>query len=339
MLIVKLSALGDIIHALPVSAALKDAFPHLEITWAIEELFMPLVEGNPCLSSVLALPKVRVGNLRSASFLRDYFGRIDAACGDGIDLSIDLQGLTKSAVIALRSGAKTRIGYHWLREGARFVETPVPKRSESVHIVDQYLDVARFLGASPNKVRFPFFISADDEQTVEKALADAGVQSGETLVSINPASAQRVKEWGADRYATLMDTLSERTGAACVLVTADMKVANEVSSLANRPFVNLAGKTTLKQLASVLRRSCVHVCGDTGSGHLAAALETRVVSLMGPTDPNRACPYNQQSSTISKKQTCGAGCNGRHCAYPRPKCMEAITVAEVADTVIRAFSV
>ena len=147
VLIVKLSAIGDVIHALPVAAALKDAYPRLIIDWAVEEPFVPLLSGNPTLANVIALPKLRGSRLRSASFRRDYRRRLQALRENRYDISLDLQGLTKSAIVAVASGAKVRLGYHWLREAAKFLEKPVPRRAESIHIVDQYLDVARFLGA------------------------------------------------------------------------------------------------------------------------------------------------------------------------------------------------
>src|SRR5690348_6627722 len=118
VLIIKLSALGDIIHALPVSAALKASFPHVELTWAVEEGFAPLVAGNPFLSHILTLPKVRGRQLRSPAFHREYFRRLRDVRMRRFDLTLDLQGLTKSAVVAAASGARLRLAYHWLREAA-----------------------------------------------------------------------------------------------------------------------------------------------------------------------------------------------------------------------------
>jgi len=331
VLIVKVSAMGDIIHALPVCAALKDAYPHLEISWAVEEAFVPLLEGNPCLTSLVVLPKIRGRDLRRLAFYKAYFDKIRCACGKGIDLSLDLQGLTKSAVIAFKSGAKIRLGYHWLREGAKLLEKPVPRRPQSVHIVDQYLDVAYALGASTKHVRFPFYIPEADDTAIDDLLIRSGVDPGAPYVCVNPASARAMKQWSAERFGSLMDRMYGATGRPCVLVTADVGVAAEAASHAKRPVANLAGKTTLKQLAAVLRRGTVHVCGDTGSGHLAAALGRPVVSLIGPTDPDRACPYGQRENAITQREVCGVQCDGRKCQFDRPRCMDAIQVDDVAN--------
>lgn len=337
VLIIKLSALGDVIHALPVSAALRSSFPDIELTWAIEEGFSPLVAGNPCLNNILMLPKVKGRHLRSPSFHRDYFRRLRDVRMRRFDLTLDLQGLTKSAVVAAASGAPLRIGYHWLREAASFFERPVPRRPDSVHIVDQYLDVARFLGATVEQPVFPFHIPEADADAVTAMLEENGIKPGDPFVSINPASALAIKQWSAENFAALIDIIARRLSLPCVLVTADMAVASCVEAAARRPFINLAGHTNLKQLASVLDRSAVHVCGDTGSGHLAAALGARVVALVGPTDAERICPYGQRRFVLRHSDCCHRTCKPHHCHYTYPRCLAAIQVNEVAACVEGAF--
>ena len=272
-------------------------------------------------------------HLRSPAFHRDYFRRLREVRSRGFDLTIDLQGLTKSAVVALASGARLRLGYHWLREAATLVERPVPRRRESVHIVDQYLDVAQFLGADVRHPRFPFQIPDDDRETVRGMLAESGIGPDEPFVSINPASALVIKQWSSENFAMLMDVVNERFGIPCVLVTADRAVAKSVAGKVRHPIADLSGRTNLKQLAAVLDRSAVHVCGDTGSGHLAAALGRSVVALVGPTDADRICPYGQRSHVIRHKECCDAGCSPHHCRFAYPRCLEAIQVNEVAECI------
>src|SRR5579871_1283254 len=281
VLIIKMSALGDIIHALPVPVALKESFPHLEISWYVEAPFAPLLTGNPYLSEIIVLPKFRGQDLLSPACLYEIGRSMRGVRKRRFDLSLDLQGLTKSAIVAGSTGAPTRLAYHWLREAARWVETPVPKRPESVHIVDQYLDVARYLGASAKTVRFPFHIPEEEEAMATGMLCAEGLEPRLPFVAINPASARALKQWGAERYGALIDSLYDDLKIPSVLVTADRQVAEQVRCAAARPFVDLAGRTNLKQLAAVLRHCAVHVCGDTGSGHLAAALERPVISLIG----------------------------------------------------------
>jgi heptosyltransferase I len=330
VLIVKLSAMGDILHALPTAAALKDSYPQIEILWAVEQQFASLLEGNSDIDRVIPLPKLKLHGISSFGTLASHLKLVKGLCGGPVDLSIDLQGLTKSALVARASGARVRIGYHWLREAAPLLEKAVPRRPESIHIVEQYLDVARALGANADHPRFGLTVSDEDDAAALRLLREAGC-SDQGFVSINPASARAIKEWDPVRFAALIDTL--QPVVPCVLVTADKKVAQSVESHARGPVLSLAGKTTLKQLAAVVRRSAVHVCGDTGSGHMAAALGVRVVSLMGPTDAERACPYGQRDTTISHKNLCGTGCDGKRCDFGAPKCMQAIESLDVAETV------
>jgi heptosyltransferase-1 len=337
VLIIKLSSLGDIIHALPVSAALHEAFPHLELTWAVEEGFAPLVSGNPCLAHILTLPKLRGRQLRSPSFHRDYFRRLRDVRSRRFDLTLDLQGLTKSALVAAASGARVRLGYHWLREAATFFERPIPRRPQSVHIVDQYLDVARFLGADVAKPKFPFFIPRADAEAVDVMLEEGGLRKGTPFAAINPASALVIKQWDAVKYAELIDLLYVQFGLTSVLVTADKSVAAQVAAMVKHSFVNLAGRTNLKQLAAVVKQSVVHICGDTGSGHLAAAFGTPVVALVGPTDADRLCPYGQRNNVIRHSNLCGAKCSWHHCQFQHPRCLEAISVAEVESLVAKSI--
>lgn len=335
VLIVKMSAMGDILHALPVAAALGETFPHLELTWVVEEPFAPLLTGNPYLSRLLTLPKPRGGQSRSAA-LGVYLHRLRDIRAHRFDLAIDLQGLTKSAVVARASGARTRLAYHFLREAARFLVHPVPPQPESVHVVDHYLDVVRSLGADLNPVRFPFHIPDEARDSVDAMLAAEGIGQNAPFIAVNPAAGHPLKQWGAENYAALMDAVQNKMGLPVVLLTRERAVSEAVTAATRRPCVDLTCRTDLKQLAAVLRRCTAHVCGDTGSGHLAAALGRPVVSLMGPTDPERVCPYGQREGVITMKNRCGTRCGGRNCEFAAPRCLAAITVETVLSRLEKA---
>lgn len=338
ILIVKLSSFGDIVHALPVSAAIKKSFPHIQLSWAVEEVFYPLLEGNPYLDSIVRLPKANSKKLKTLSFYKDYLAKIAPLRNPGYDIVLDLQGLTKSAVVARYARAKHRIAYHWVREVAGLFVKPIPRNPENIHIVDQYLDVARFLGANIENPVFPLHIPEQDAKSVEKMLVEGGWSKDTPLVAINPASAKALKEWETSKFALLVNKLYQENSVQSVLVTADKKVAERVASEITVPFINLSGKTNLKQLAEVLRQSDLHLCSDTGSGHLAAALEKPVVALIGPTDTDRICPYRQRENVVQHREHCGERCTWHQCQYPQPKCMQAITVDEVYQKITTILS-
>jgi len=329
VLIIKLSAMGDIIHALPVSAAIGAAFPNVKISWVVEEMFVPLLDGNPFLDEVIPLPKVRGRQIRSRAMQRRYMEALAGIRHRRFDVAIDLQGLTKSAVLAVASGAPVRLGYHWLRELAPYMVRPVPAESSSTHIVDQYLDVARYLGARPEMVKFPLPVSAEADAAVQSMLVGAGIADGTRFVAVNPAAGHPLKQWGERNFAAVVDAIHRDLGLTPVLVTADRPVADRIAEYAEAPCVNLAGRTDLRQLAALLNRCAAHVCGDTGSGHMAAALGRPVVALIGPTDPDRACPYGQRDNVVSRRDLCDTRCRPHHCAFHQPHCLSSISVQDV----------
>ncbi len=338
VLIVKMSAMGDVIHALPVASALKDAYPHLQVSWAVEDVFAPLLAGNPDLDNIFRLPKMSGHKLHSARAWRDWTTRLNVLKRENFDITLDLQGLTKSAAVAAWSRAPVRLSYHWLREFAPLLEKPVPQRADSVHIVDQYLDVVRYLGVTVQNVRFPMMVAPGDDAHVVSLLREAGVDPDAPFIVINPASAQRIKEWGTEHYGMLLDAIKSELDLPAVLVTADVEAAERVQAAAHIPAVSLAGRTSLLQLCAVLRRCGAHVCGDTGSGHIAAAFGRPVVSIVGPTDPDRSCPYGQRDTTLSHREQCRVGCDFHKCRFDVPRCMEAVTVAEVIAALRRCLS-
>ena len=349
VLIVKLSSIGDVVHALPVSAALGDAFPHIEISWVVEQMSAPMVEGNPYVKEVIVLPpEWRKNRLSTGSFR--VFGRLRQELrAREFDVAIDLQGLSKSAIVAWASGARYRYGYDWLRELAPYLEARVPRRRESVHVVEQFLDVARFLGAPVEQVKFPLAIPAEAAESARAKLCEAGIAPERPFLVLNPSSGGGGnKGWGAERFAALLSEIQSDPGLPAVMIggKGDMEVAAEIQRLAKRAPVSIVGQTNLKELAAVLRDCAVHLCGDTGSAHIAAALGTRVVSIFGRSNPARLAPYGQEDLAIHHRERCALPCLRFHetapvnskqkCLAPPPRCLAAVTVEEVAAAVRRA---
>lgn len=350
VLIVKLSSIGDVIHALPVSAALGDAFPHLEITWIVEQMSAPMVEGNPYLQEVITLPADWRKQRLSPASLRRFLALRRDLRARRFDLALDLQGLSKSALVAWASGARYRFGYDWLRELAPLLETRVPRRPESVHIIDQFLDVARFLGAPAAEVKFPLHIPAEEDARACALLGEVGIAAEQPFLVVNPSSGGGGnKGWGAERFATLLDSLARDPGLPVVLIgsRADREVAEAICRQTACPPASLVGRTNLKQLTALLRRAALHLCGDTGSAHIAAALATPVISLFGRSNPARLAPYGQADLALHHREQCALPCRRFHetapvnskqkCLAPPPVCLAAVTVEEVAALVRRVL--
>ena len=329
ILVVKLSAIGDVIHALPVSYAIKESDPRAHLTWVVERAAYPILEGNPYIDDIILFEKEKFRSLRG--FLRTIGSFRRRLRTRRYDASLDLQGLFKSAAIAFNAGAKRRIGTVNMREGAQLVSRPVKGAHATGHIVERYLDVARALGCRVEEVRFPVAVSTRDAETADVLLTRAGVQEERRIVVFAIGANWSNKRWPVEHFAALADRLY-RAHYVPVLVgggALDAALAHDITAQAEIPPVSLVGQTNLKQLTHIFTRAALVLGGDTGPVHLAAGLGRPTVMLMGPTDANRNGPYGQQENAIEVPRRC-RGCWKRAC----PKgldCLAAIRPEDVAD--------
>ena len=328
ILVVKLSAIGDVIHALPVSYAIKEQYPNAHLTWVVEQAAYAILADNPCIDELILFEKAKFRSI--GGFLREIGPFRRRLRTRRYDASLDLQGLFKSAAIAWNAGAKLRIGTANMREGAHLVSRPVRGAHAEGHIVERYLDVARALGCRVGEVRFPVSVSDRDRMAADTLLAREGVQEGRPFVAFAVGANWPNKRWPVEHFAALADRLYHAHYVP-VLVGGgrlDETLAEDILRASEIPPVNLVGHTNLKQLAHVFTHAALVLGGDTGPVHLAAGLRVPTVMLMGPTDANRNGPYGQLQNAIEVDRPC-RGCWKRAC----PKgldCLAAISVDAVA---------
>ena len=328
ILVVKLSAIGDVIHALPVSYAIKERYPEAHLTWVVEKPAYPILEDNPYIDEIILFEKAKFRSI--GGFLREIGPFRRRLRARRYAASLDLQGLFKSAAIVWNAGARQRVGTANMREGAHLVSRPVRGAHAEGHIVERYLDVARALGCTVDEVRFPVAVSERDRAAAEALLAREGVQEGRAFVAFAIGANWPNKRWPVEHFAALADRLY-RAHYVPVLVGGgrlDETLAQDIMAACEIPPVNLVGRTNLKQLAHIFTRAALVLGGDTGPVHLAAGLRRPTVMLMGPTDANRNGPYGQLENAIEAQRPC-RGCWRRAC----PKgldCLAAISVEEVA---------
>lgn len=155
ILLIKMSSLGDILHSLPFADALRRRYPKAKITWLVHPQFAGFLPDPPVIDEVIYFDKVKFNKMGLCDKLH-YFREMRALLhSKHFDLVIDLQGLFKSAVLAAISGCNSRIGYCEMREGSRFVSRPICGSHSKDHVIERYLDVARYLGADVNEIHFP----------------------------------------------------------------------------------------------------------------------------------------------------------------------------------------
>ncbi|AIE84252.1 glycosyltransferase family 9 protein [Fimbriimonas ginsengisoli] len=278
-LISRLSALGDTVCSLPAAAALKKTFPECHITWTVDPRFAGIVE---CCTAVDEVLRVKP-SLRSIPVYDHAF-----------DAALDLQGLLKSALCIARAKADRKVGYHWQREGAALFSEKILPDPSSFHVVDQYVDVARALGAECHRADFALKPKEEDILSVRRKLKERGVVG--RIMVVNAGAGWATKRWPAEHFARVIDAV-QAEGVQAVLVggkaKADRAAAAEVVARCATAPADLLGETNVSELVALIRLASVHLGGDTGSTHIAAALDTPAVGLYSITRPRRSCPYGQ----------------------------------------------
>lgn len=324
ILLIKLSAIGDVIHALPVARVIKNHYPDSRITWVVEKPAYSLLTNNPDIDEIIIFDKPRCKTLGGLVNYAPEFAR--QLRTRRFDLALDLQGLFKSAAVAWLSRAPQRLGYCNMRELSNLVSVPVCGAHQSGHVVDRYLDVARALGCPVEDVVFPVHITADESAQAEAIAAAAGLGTESVYAVLSPGTNWPTKCWPTSKFARLADLLHERNIVPVIVgAPGDRRLAAEIVAASNISPVDLIGKTTLKQLAHIIKGAKVFVGGDTGPMHLAVAGGTPVVAMFGPSDPDRNGPYQGKNKVLVAKREC-VRCQKRACDE---LCMDSIGVEEM----------
>lgn len=322
-LVVRPSSIGDVVHALPVLAALGQA--GWSAGWIVEPPARPLLEGGP-VDPLVGVPPRRAFSWRGA---RQALAALRAA---SFDVALDLSGLWKSAAWARLSGARRVVGYARIarREpaSALLLHEGVPKPEGVSHVIDLNLALLSSLGIDAVGLReFPLPPLASAEAAVA-AWLDPGPEG---VAVLNPGGGWRSKLWPPERFGALARLLSRR-GIASVVTwgPGEEWLAQRVVASAEGA-ARQAPETTLLEMAALARRARVLVAADTGPLHLACAVGAPVVGLYGPTDPARNGPFAQRDRVVRQVPPC-APCHSRSCAI-HAGVMESIEVDAVAAAV------
>lgn len=311
ILIVKLSAIGDVIHALPVAHALKQTYPNARITWVVEKPAYDLLTNNPDIDEIIIFDKPKFKSL--TGLLSNGYKLSKLLKSHNFDLAIDLQGLFKSAAISYLSGASKRLVYCNARELSDKIGQRICGDHENGHIVDRYLDVAKHLGCNIDQVKFPMNITEIEAQKAEAIANHVGLRLENPYVVLAPGTNWSSKCWPTSHFAELADKLYNNDIIPVIIGGPnDQRLAQEILSHTRIPPIDLTGKTSLKQLAYIIKKSQAFVGGDTGPMHLAVAVGTPVVTMFGPTDPKRNGPYGQNHKVLLVADLC-QGCWQRKC--------------------------
>lgn len=322
ILLVMLSRLGDVIFSLPTLAALRRRFPDAHIAWVVEDRCADLLARHPLLDEVIVFERRRLTEDlrrgRLGTVLRDLRAFRRRLRAGAFDLAIDLQALAKSALIAWASGAPARLGSpstYGMRELSFLFSRPVPSDTDSPHVVDRHLAVARALGARTEPVEFPLPpLRPEETDWVNQWFEARGCARDARIVVIHPAATWQSRRWPRARYAQLVDLLIRRHGVLPVFIgrAVEVPLVEEILGLMEEPALNAAGETSLLQLAALITRARLYIGNDAGPLHLAVALGTPIVAIYGPSDPLKTGPYGRLAGVVRQRIWC-APCRVRRC--------------------------
>lgn len=330
ILLIKMSSLGDVLHTLPFAAALRKRFPKARITWLVHPQFSGFLPDPPVIDEVIYFDKAGFKKLGLRDKLRCFLGMKRELEGRKFDLVIDMQGLFKSAVLAAISGCKERIGYAEMREGSGLISRAIKGEHAKGHVVERYLDVARYLGAKVegiDDVVFPMPDLSKEEAKVKEKLSLAGIGSAPYTVMV-PGARWETKEWPVGHYIALAKKISSGGMHVVLAGGADDAAKGRViaeGAAGDGPgkVIDMTGRTTLKELAALIKGCAVYISADTGPLHLAAAMKKPLIAMYGPTKADRTGPYGSRASTVLLTPAPCGGCLKKKCSSWH--CMHDIT--------------
>jgi len=320
ILIVRLGALGDIVHALPALAALRRTFPEAQIDWLADARHRSVLDLVSGVSKVVAIETTRRWN-RLLSSVRELRAT-------RYEIALDLQGLLKSAVLTRASGAHRVLGFERsaLREplAAMFYseQHPVDDRG---HVIRKNLALAEAAGASPGPVVFPFVVPP----------LPPGIEP--PYVLINPGAGWPNKQWPPDRFGALAAWIQQRYGLHSLVAWGPHEEALGAAVVTHaRGAAQVAPRTSIGDLLAIAKAARLVVSGDTGPMHLAAAVGTPLVGLFGPTNPARNGPFDPADESVARFEGCV--CHHERRCRRETACITTITLDEVCAAVDRRLT-
>lgn len=305
LLVVRLGAMGDVIHTLPAVAALRSTFPQTKLGWVIEQRWLELVcakdapcSGPPTRSRPLVdfVHVVDTKRWRKYPFSRDTRRQMSRArkelVGQRYELAVDFQGAVKSAILS--RFAKSNLGMDRPREAPARMMYKIRVRTHGAHVVEQYHSLAEAVAGKSLPAGLPEF-PRDDSASAR--IAPQLENWGRKIVLINPGAGWAAKQWPGDRYGEVAQALSQRGYAVLVnFGPGEEELAKTVCTSSNKTAVPIS--CSIAELIALTRQAKLFIGGDTGPLHLAAALEVPVVAIFGPTDPVRNGPYRTRSLVL-----------------------------------------
>ncbi|MDM8522952.1 glycosyltransferase family 9 protein [Desulfococcaceae bacterium HSG8] len=345
ILIVKLSAIGDVIHTLPALNAIRNHYPDACITWVVEEAAAPLVEGHSVLDRVLISKRKQwvkdIFTLKTKRFqkmraIKEAYLFIKELRDTRYDLVFDFQQLLKSGILVGLSKGDRKTGYNkgmeHMEHSYLFLNQRIPPVKMDNHALIRNLMLLDASGIHSDDIIFDLPVREKDRRMTDDLLSQHGMNASEPFAALNPVAKWETKLWDDEKFSGLADALTDQYGIRVVFTGGpeDRGTVRNIISGMQHEAVSLAGETSLKMLAALYEKSAFLISTDTGPMHLAAALGKPVVAIFGPTAPWRTGPFGPGHQVIRAGMECSP-CFKRHCNTT--ECMKRVSIRDVLDGV------
>ncbi len=297
ILIIRLSAIGDTIHTLPMVWALKKTYPDCEIGWVVESKAKMFVENNPLIDKCFIINKKR----------DNFFKVMNQIQAENYDYALDSQQLLKSGIVLGLSGAKNKLTLSGGREfswlfASKIIKAKHPLFDINYHVVKRNLELCEFLGCDVSEIEFPSpEISEEEKANINSLISDFS-DSQKPLIAISPATTWINKHLPNSFWSEIIDFLDGRANIVLTGSIKDEKLINHImESSKNKNAKNLAGKTDLLELKELFSKCKLIITPDSGSAHIAwVSKEPNIISLFCATSANRTAPFDDNKNGIQK---------------------------------------
>ncbi len=340
ILIIRLSAIGDVVDVLPALRCLRSNFPESKISWLVEDRASEVLSNHPDIDEVIEFPRKKwqkeiLKVNRSFSTLSDILSFYRKLRGECYDLVLDFQGNLKSGIMDMITGTENRIGFGkgFCKEfNYLFTMHKAYPQTKREHRIDKNLTLLKYLGIETKYQNPELPVSRPDQEYVSKFINENNKYSV-PLIIVNPCTSEfgSYKRWSTLNYARLSDMILEKYNVKVLFTWGpnELGIVNEIVTYMEQDAI-VSFKTSIKQLIELIRRADLYVGGDTGPLHIASTLCIPTVAIFGPKDPMLYGPYNENSLIISKKLPCSP-CKHRTCSDP--ECLTTILPEEVFQAV------
>ncbi len=336
-LIIRLSAIGDVLHCTPVVRILKQQQPDCHITWLVGRIAAELLTYNQFIDEVVVWPREEFDNHiyqgRYLTALKMLQGLRKKLLTQYYDIILDVHGLFLTGIIAQLCQAKVKIGLAGTKEFNSLFMTELAPKREYRHIIERYLSVLQGLDIPlAQDLSMTLNYSQAEQQFAEDFFANNKLIN-EKVIAINPVTTWHSKNWPPLYYSEVINKLGNDFKYIVCGGPSDRQVAGTIQRNVSRsPVINITGATSLLQLAAVLKKCSLLIAGDTGPLHMAIAMAVPTVSIFGPTDGRYIGPVQPGHIILQSNNTCSL-CYKKVCRYQQVQCMYSIRPHDVVKAV------